>query len=113
MYNEFIVPQEINVADRIGAFTLPQIGIMSFSILISMMLLMSTMPLWLALIIVLPIFAGSFTLAFIKIHHLPMYHFLMVYAIYQTMPKNLIYRMDNIKEEYWGFEEEEIELIYE
>lgn len=113
MYNEFIVPQEINIQDKIGGFTIPQIAFVAFGLLLDMMLLISDIPIYLSLVIAIPIMAIALVLAFYKKYSLPLYQFLMIYAMYRTMPKNLIYRMVNIREEYWGIEEEEIELIYE
>jgi hypothetical protein len=110
---EFIVPQEINISDKIGGFTIPQLAFVSFGLLISMMLLISEIPIYVSLIIAIPLMVLSLVLAFYKKYSLPLYQFLMIYAMYRTMPKNLIYRMDNIREEYWGIEEEEIELIFE
>lgn len=111
---EFIVPQEINIQDRIGGFTIPQLAFVSLGLLISMMLLISELPIYVSLLIAIPLMVLALGLAFYKKHSMPLYQYLMVYAMYRTMPKYLIYRMENIREEYRGVEEEEdIEFIFE
>lgn len=113
MHNEFIVPQDINIQDRIGGFTVPQLAFVGFGLLITMLCFISDLPLYVSLVIVIPVMITALLMAFYRKYHMPLYQYLMVYAAFRTTPKNLIYRMDNVRVEYWGFEEEEIDFEYE
>lgn len=97
---EYIIPQEFNQDDRIGNFTMPQAAILGFGGLIAIFLLAMNIPMYISIILFIPIVIILLYLMFKKINGIPMYEFVFVYAIYLSMPKVLIYRKYNVKDEY-------------
>lgn len=106
--NEYIIPQEFNQSDRIGPFTIPQAFILGAGGLIIMILLSSGMPIWLGALISIPFGILTPYTMFKKINSIPVYEFILVYFTFKSMPKVLIYRMDNMKTDYYDEVEENI-----
>lgn len=96
---EYIIPQEFNQSDRIGKFTIPQALILGGGIVI-ILLMMATMNFFVALVLSAPIGALMAYLMFKKVNEIPVYEFALVYIVYRSMPKQYIYRADNIKDEF-------------
>lgn len=104
---EYTIPQEFNQSDRIGPFNIAQAFILGAGGIIIMLLLSSSMPIWLSILIAIPIFILTVYTMFKKFNGIPIYEFALVYVTYIAMPKLLIYRMDNTREEYF----EEVDFI--
>ena len=107
MYGEYIIPKEVNQADTIGGFTLPQIAIAALGVLISLLLLSSSLSLVISFSISIPLLIFTALLVFKKVHDIPVYEFFMIYIMYRTLPKRLIYRADNFNDDFYEDEEEE------
>jgi hypothetical protein len=107
---EYIVPQEFNQSDRIGKFTIAQAFILGGGGVIAMFLLTVLSIIW-AVIIAIPVAVLMVYLMFKKVNDIPIYEFAFVYIIYKSMPKLLIYRPDNLKDDYWL--EDELEIYEE
>lgn len=107
---DFIVPQELNIADRIGKFTFPQLGFLAGGMLIVMvMFITDSIPMWVTLLVGVPIMITCLVMAFFKKYDMPMYEYLMVLVIYKSLPKEMIYSAIGTHDEVYDFEEEEIE----
>lgn len=106
---EYIIPKEFNQSDRIGNFTLPQAMILGAGGVMILFILASS--LLLGAIVALPIGIFTAILMYKKVNEIPVYEFFLVYLIYRTMPKLLIYKPDNVKTDFW--EEDELELYTE
>jgi|SRR5690625_230121 len=90
-----IIPQELNIADRIGPFTIVQWVFIGSGVLIALVLL-STGFINTLLSIALGFGAiglGLF-LAFFKLEKQPIYEFLIDYFLYWVRPKSYIYSSD-------------------
>jgi hypothetical protein len=108
---DFIVPQELNIADRIGKFTFPQLGFLAGGMLIVMILFItSSIPMWVSILIGIPIMLGCLILAFFKKYEMPMYEYLLVLVLYKTLPKEMIYSATETQDEIYEFEEDEEEI---
>lgn len=106
---DYIVPQELNIADRIGKFTFPQLGFLAFGgLVLSILAVNKNLPLWVSLIIGIPVFAVCITLGFFKKYEMPMYEYLIVLVIYKSLPKEMIYSATESENETYDFEEEEL-----
>jgi hypothetical protein len=106
MMNEYIIPQELNQMDRIGKFTLHQAGIIGLGGLIAMILLSGGLPIVLGFILAIPTMVITLIAAFMKKHNIPIYEFLFIYLMYRSTPKLLIYRADNIHDDFLDWEDE-------
>lgn len=107
---DFIVPQELNIADRIGKFTFPQLGFLAGGMLIVMvMFITDSIPMWVTLLVGVPIMITCLVMAFFKKYDMPMYEYLIVLVIYKSLPKEMIYSATEMHDEVYDFEEEEIE----
>jgi len=105
--NYFIVPQELSIQDRIGKYTLPQLGFLAGGMLVIMIMLTSSnIPIWVSLLIGIPIIIFCVSMAFVRVHHMPLYEFLMVLAMYKSVPKESIYSATEYEDEEYEFEEE-------
>jgi len=96
---EYVIPQEFNQSDRIGNFTMPQAMILGAGVIIIMFLL-STVMFWISVPLSLVILFATFYFMYKKVNKIPVYEFVFVYAMYRSMPKLLIYRKENLKEEF-------------
>jgi len=105
---EYVIPQEFNQSDRIGNFTIPQAMVLGGGVVLIMFFL-ATMSLWVSLPISLIIAGLTIYTMFKKVNNIPIYEFVLVYAVYRTMPKVLVYRKENIRDEFI----DEIELFLE
>lgn len=105
---EYTVPQEFNQDDRIGNFTMPQAMILGGGVTIFMLLLASGMNIILVLCFLPPIAAVVITLMYKKKYNIPIYEFALVYLTYIATPKLLIYRKENMRDE---FAEQEVLFI--
>ena len=106
---EYVIPKEFNQSDRIGNFTMPQALILGAGGVVILFILASS--LLLGAILALPILVSTVFLMYKKVNEIPVYEFFLVYLIYRTMPKLLIYKPNNVKDDFW--EEEEIEMYTE
>ncbi|MGN5650533.1 MULTISPECIES: PrgI family mobile element protein [Bacillus] len=96
--NEFTIPQELNIADRIGSFTFPQLGFLAFGLLsVMIMFITDSIPMSVSMCIGIPIFLTCIILGFFKKYDMPMYEFLMVLIIYKSLPKEMIYSATDSK----------------
>lgn len=96
---EYIIPKEFNQSDRIGNFTIAQAFILGAGGLIALLLL-STLNIIIAAILCIPVLIGTGYAMYKKINDIPIYEFALVYIIFRSMPKLLIYRPDNVKGDY-------------
>ena len=103
---EYIIPQEFNQSDKLGPFTMPQAAILGAGVIL-MMFMMSAFNLLVSIpsSIVIGIITFYFMVA--KKNKIPMYEFIFVWATYRNIPKLLIYKKDNIRDQYI----DEIELF--
>ncbi|MGF7535637.1 PrgI family protein [Bacillus mexicanus] len=107
---DYIVPQELNIADRIGKFTFTQLGFLAAGILVVMiMFITDSIPMWVSLLIGVPFFVLCLTLAFVKRYDMPLYEFLIILIIYKSLPKEMIYSATESENETYDFEEEKID----
>lgn len=98
---EFIIPQEFDQDDRIGKFTIPEAMIFGGGVVISAFLLaLSFIPFWLSIPLSLIILGVTFYFIKKKINTIPMYEFIFVFMIYKSSPKLLIYKKENVKEDF-------------
>lgn len=97
---EYTVPQEFNQNDRIGNFTIPQAFIMGGGVLLIMLLMSSGINILLALVLDVPIAVLTIYLMYKKKYDIPIYEFAMIYIMYKATPKLLIYRKENVREEF-------------
>lgn len=106
MYN-FIVPQELSIQDRIGNYTLPQLGFLAGGMLLIMTMLTSnSMPIWVTILVGIPIFIFCVSMAFVKVYHMPLYEYLMVLAMYKAVPKECIYSATEYEGEDYELDKE-------
>lgn len=91
-----IIPKNLSQSDRIGKFTLPELAVIAAGVFLIMVNIM-IFNLFFGLIIAIPIAILTFLTIKLKINDLPAYKFLFVWLIYQTQPKELLYRTDNRK----------------
>lgn len=104
---DFIVPQELNIADRLGKFTFPQIGFLAGGMLIVMILFISeSIPMWVSVVIGLPVMITCIILGFFRKYDMPIYQYLIVMVIYKTLPKVMIYSATETHNESYEFEED-------
>lgn len=104
---EYIIPQEFNQADRIGSLTMVQAAILGIGVILIMFYVVTFGFLWaLPLILVTAIATAYFMFA--KKETLPIYEYIFVYFAYKSVPKELVYRTENIKE---LFLEDEIDIF--
>lgn len=96
---EYVIPQEFNQSDRLGPFTMPQAAILGAGGILIMFML-STLSLWISLPLSIVIAVITAYFMYKKVNRIPMYEFIFVYGTYRSMPKLLIYRKENIKDEY-------------
>lgn len=98
--NDYIIPKEFNQGDRIGNFTIPQAVILGVCVLICMLLLISGIQIFVALSIAPVIFIIGAVFMYYKINAIPLYEFVLIYLVYKVTPKLLIYRADNVRDEF-------------
>ena len=105
---DFIVPQELNISDRIGKFTFPQLGFLAGGMLVVMLLLITdSIPIWVSLMLGIPIMSICLILGFFKKYDIPMYEYLIIWVTYKSLPKEMIYSATEVQDEVYEFEEEE------
>lgn len=112
---EYIVPRELNIADRIGSFTLVQWAfIASGGLLVMFMFISNAIPFWVPASTAIPIMSLSFFLALFKRYDMPIYEFVFVYLTFKFRPKEMIYGsgdgFDNIYEDYEDEQSDQIKL---
>lgn len=106
--NDFIVPQELNIQDRIGKFTFSQLGFLAFGgLVLAVLLINKSMPMLVALLIGVPIFLLCVYLAFFKKFDMPIYEYLIVLIIYKSLPQERIFSVSEFKNEYEYLDDEE------
>lgn len=91
-----IIPQNLNQSDRIGKFTFQELGVVAVGVILFFINILF-FNLFFALFSAIPIGIGVFLFLKMKVNDLPLYQYLMIYLIYKTQPKKLIYRTDNRK----------------
>ncbi|WP_456363816.1 PrgI family mobile element protein [Priestia aryabhattai] len=107
---DFIIPQELNIADRIGKFTFAQLGFLAGGMLVVMTMLISkNIPMWVSILVGIPIVLLCIVLAFFKKYDMPIYEYLIVLTVYKTLPKEMIYSATETQDEIYEFEEEDEE----
>ena len=97
---DYTVPQEFNQGDRIGNFTMPQLAIVGCSVLIFMLMMASGVHIILMLILLIPQATLTLFLMYKKYYDIPVYEFALIYLVYKATPKLLIYRKENVRDEY-------------
>lgn len=97
---EYTVPQEFNQEDRIGNFTMAQAMILGAGVLIFMMLMVSGLPVYVYVGAAPFLAIITAFLMFKKKYNIPIYEFALVYFTYKASPKLLIYRKENLRDEY-------------
>lgn len=107
---EYTIPQEFNQSDKIGNLSMPQVFILGFGVLVMMFLAASGLNLFIAILLDIPIGIGTLYLMYKKINKIPLYEFILVFAVYKTSPKLLLYRANNLKDE---FDEEALVVLFE
>lgn len=106
MYN-FVIPQELSIKDRIGNYTLPQLGFLAGGLLVVMLLFtMSSIPIWMSILIGMPVLVFCISMAFVRVYHMPCYEFVIVWLMYRSLPKEMIYSAAEYENEEFDFEEE-------
>lgn len=91
MKNEYIVPQELKIADRIGNFTLGQWAFIVTGVLTIMFMLISdAVPYWFAMLTAIPIMTLCFYLAFFKKYGMPIYEFVFVFFLFKLDRKSVV-----------------------
>ena len=113
MYN-FIVFQELNVADRLGKFTMTQWAFLAGGIVSAMFLLiMGWMPIIPSMIVGFLLVALSAFIAFYEKYGMPFYEFFFVFLTYKSQVKEMVYGSNSMEDdEDDNFEEEmDIEFI--
>ena len=110
---DFIIPQELNIADRIGKFTFAQLGFLASGFLVVMtMFITKSIPMWISLVVGIPVFLVCVVLAFFKKYDMPFYEYLMVLLVYKSQPQEMIYSSTNLEDDVDDLEsEEELEEI--
>ena len=106
---EYTIPQELNREDRIGPFTIAQIIIIGIGMLIIGFLAIvgaNVVVIIAAAIVLVPLMVFFM---YKKYYTIPVYEFVVVYLVYIATPRLLIYRTDNLKDEF--YEEERIKVI--
>ncbi|MDU9693758.1 PrgI family protein [Priestia sp. SB1] len=89
---DFIIPQELNIADRIGKFTFAQWGFLAGGMLVIMTMLISkNIPMWVSILVGVPVVVLCLFLAFFRKYDMPMYEYLIVLMVYKTLPQEMIY----------------------
>lgn len=111
MVLEYTIPQELNREDRIGPFTIAQVFIIAIGAMIVGFTIISGMSGLGTLITIVLLVPVLLFFMYKKYYTIPVYEFVLVYLVYVATPKLLIYRTDNIKDEY--YEDEKIKVIYE
>jgi uncharacterized membrane protein len=104
---EYLIPKEFNQSDRIGNFTMPQVVILGGTTVLCLFM-MSIMPVLLAAIISVPVLILMVFAMYKTVNGIPIYEFALVYAVYRAMPKRLVYRTNNLKDEFALLEEIDI-----
>lgn len=106
--NEYVIPQEFNQSDRIGKYTMPQAMILGFGLVVAMLLLASGfLPYFISIPIALVVLVLTFIFMNKKINSIPLYEFILVWSVFLTSPKLIIYKLDNNKDSFRGDEEDE------
>lgn len=101
-----LIPQELNIADRIGPFTVQQWAFIGGGILLSMIIFVSDiMNVILTLLVSFVILLVSLLLALYRIDGVPVYEFAFIYLAFKVRPKEYIYNSD--QKLYADFEEDE------
>lgn len=113
--NEYIIPKEYSQDDRIGSYTIPQAIVLGAGTILGMFFFV-VLPTLLGVPLFILIEILAVFLVFYKINDIPMYEFIPVYLIYASTPKLLMFRADNIKDEYideveWFMFDEEQESL--
>lgn len=105
---EYVIPQEFNQSDRIGNYTIPQAMILGFGVLLIALILASGfISFWIGIPLSFVILGVTFYVMKKTINGIPLYEFFLIYAIYRSSPKLIIYKLDNTKEGVSLEEEEE------
>lgn len=105
---DFIIPQELNIADRIGKFTFAQWGFLAGGMLVVMTMLISkNIPMWVSILVGVPVVVLCLFLAFVKKYDMPMYEYLIVLMIYKTLPQEMIYSATESAIEFDEFDNDE------
>jgi len=109
---DFIIPQELNIADRIGKFTFAQWGFLAGGMLVIMTMLISkNIPMWVSILVGVPVVVLCLFMAFFRKYEMPMYEYLIVLMIYKTLPQEMIYSATESTNEFDDDEETEEDLI--
>lgn len=108
---QFIVFQELSVADRLGKFTMVQWAFLAGGVAIAMfVLIMGFMPIIPTVMLgIVFVSIGAF-LAFYQKYGMPIYEFIFVYLTFQTQPKKMAYGSNDSDDDFDEFEED-IELL--
>jgi hypothetical protein len=108
LYN-FIVFQELNVADRLGKFTMVQWAFLASGIMLAMfVLIMGFLPIIPSIILGFIIIGFSAFLAFFERYGMPFYEFFFVFLAFKSTPKEMVYGSNSMDEdEDENFDEEE------
>lgn len=107
---EYTIPQELNREDRIGPFTIAQMIIIGIGLMIvggTIMIGASIVVIIATAILIIPVMVFFM---YKKYYTIPVYEFVVVYLVYIATPKLLIYRTENVKDEY--YEDPSIKVVF-
>lgn len=101
-----LIPQELNIADRIGPFTVQQWAFIGGGLLLAMIIfILNIFNIIITLILASLSLGLGLVLGLYRIDDTPIYEFMFIYLAYRVRPKEYIYNSD--RRLYIDFEEDE------